>query len=173
MDAALDLFAEHGVSGTSLQQIADHLGVTKAAVYYQFHAKEDIVVAVIASAFVEMSDFLDRAEAASTPTMSSRIALEGLVDLIIGHRQAMAALAKDPEIGRVVEAHPDFLALTERLTRALIGSKPDLRQRVTVAVLGAGLAQAGADPRLADIGDATLREELLLIGQTLLRGDYR
>ncbi|NUR16364.1 MAG: helix-turn-helix transcriptional regulator, partial [Dermatophilaceae bacterium] len=45
IDAAVELFAEHGVSGTSLQMIADHLGVTKAAVYYQFHAKEDIVLA--------------------------------------------------------------------------------------------------------------------------------
>ena len=38
--AALELFARRGVSGTSLQDIADHLGVTKAAVYYQFRSKE-------------------------------------------------------------------------------------------------------------------------------------
>ena len=30
--AAVDLFAEHGVGGTSLQMIADYVGVTKAAV---------------------------------------------------------------------------------------------------------------------------------------------
>lgn len=39
LDAALDLFAAHGVSGTSLQMIADRPGVTKAAVYYQFHSR--------------------------------------------------------------------------------------------------------------------------------------
>ena len=44
--AALDLFAEHGVSGTSLQMIADAIGVTKAAVYHQFKTKEEIVLAV-------------------------------------------------------------------------------------------------------------------------------
>jgi AcrR family transcriptional regulator len=32
LDAALDLFAEHG--GTSLQMIADAIGITKAAVYH-------------------------------------------------------------------------------------------------------------------------------------------
>ncbi|HSZ37995.1 MAG TPA: helix-turn-helix domain-containing protein, partial [Acidimicrobiales bacterium] len=42
---ALDLFGEHSVSGTSLQMIADVLGVTKAAVYHQFRTKEAIVVA--------------------------------------------------------------------------------------------------------------------------------
>ena len=47
IDAALALFADHGVNGTSLQMIADHLGVSKASVYYQFHSKDDIVLAVI------------------------------------------------------------------------------------------------------------------------------
>ncbi len=45
--AALDLFAEHGVNGTSLQMIADATGVTKAAIYYQFRTKEAIVVAAV------------------------------------------------------------------------------------------------------------------------------
>ncbi|HEY3141184.1 MAG TPA: TetR family transcriptional regulator, partial [Acidimicrobiales bacterium] len=34
--AALDLFAKHGVGGTSLGMIAKALGVTKAAVFHQF-----------------------------------------------------------------------------------------------------------------------------------------
>ena len=46
LDAALALFAEHGVSGTSLQMIADAVGITKAAVYHQFRTKEQIVLAV-------------------------------------------------------------------------------------------------------------------------------
>ncbi|PRC50878.1 TetR family transcriptional regulator, partial [Mycobacterium sp. ITM-2017-0098] len=37
---------EHGVSGTSLQMIADAMGVTKAAVYRQFKTKEEIVIAI-------------------------------------------------------------------------------------------------------------------------------
>src|SRR5262245_61648465 len=45
IDAALELFTRHGVGGTSLQMIADALGVTKAAVYHQFKTKEEIVVA--------------------------------------------------------------------------------------------------------------------------------
>src|SRR6266700_5080217 len=39
--AASGLFAEHGVGGTSLQMIADAIGVTKAAVYHQFKAKDE------------------------------------------------------------------------------------------------------------------------------------
>lgn len=38
----LDLFADHGVSGTSLQLIAGAMGVMKAAVYHQFKTKDEI-----------------------------------------------------------------------------------------------------------------------------------
>src|SRR5690349_19766190 len=45
IEASLEQFADHGVSGTSLQTIADSLGVTKAAIYHQFPTKDAIVVA--------------------------------------------------------------------------------------------------------------------------------
>ena len=47
VEAALHLFARHGVGGTSLQAIADDLGLTKAAVYHQFRTKDEIALAVI------------------------------------------------------------------------------------------------------------------------------
>jgi len=40
---ALELFAEHGYERTSLREVAERLGVTKAALYYHFKSKEDIV----------------------------------------------------------------------------------------------------------------------------------
>ncbi len=43
---ALELFAEHGYEKTSLREIAERLDVTKAALYYHFRTKEDIVVSL-------------------------------------------------------------------------------------------------------------------------------
>ena len=43
---ALDLFTEQGFDGTSLRQIAEQLGVTKAALYYHFESKDDILLAL-------------------------------------------------------------------------------------------------------------------------------
>src|ERR1700733_1936520 len=40
---ALELFAEQGYERTALREIAERLGVTKAALYYHFKSKEDIV----------------------------------------------------------------------------------------------------------------------------------
>ncbi|MBO3681449.1 TetR/AcrR family transcriptional regulator [Streptomyces sp. NEAU-YJ-81] len=45
-DVALELFAEQGYEKTSLREIAEHLEVTKAALYYHFKTKEDIVLSL-------------------------------------------------------------------------------------------------------------------------------
>ncbi|WP_327368162.1 TetR/AcrR family transcriptional regulator [Streptomyces sp. NBC_01217] len=45
-DVALELFAEHGYEKTSLREISERLDVTKAALYYHFKTKEDILVSI-------------------------------------------------------------------------------------------------------------------------------
>ncbi|MGW0766398.1 TetR/AcrR family transcriptional regulator [Streptomyces sp. NPDC002676] len=45
-DVALELFAEQGYEKTSLREIAERLDVTKAALYYHFKTKEEIVVSL-------------------------------------------------------------------------------------------------------------------------------
>lgn len=46
-EVALELFAEHGYEKTSLREIAERLDVTKAALYYHFKTKEDILGSII------------------------------------------------------------------------------------------------------------------------------
>ena len=43
LDIALELFTEQGYEKTSLRQIAERLGFSKAAIYYHFASKEDIL----------------------------------------------------------------------------------------------------------------------------------
>ncbi|MCX5342753.1 TetR/AcrR family transcriptional regulator [Streptomyces atratus] len=45
-DVALELFAEQGYEKTSLREISERLDVTKAALYYHFKTKEDILVSI-------------------------------------------------------------------------------------------------------------------------------
>jgi AcrR family transcriptional regulator len=49
IDVALELFPEQGYEKTSLREIADRLGVTKAALYYHFKTKDDIVHGIVDS----------------------------------------------------------------------------------------------------------------------------
>jgi AcrR family transcriptional regulator len=43
---AIELFTERGYEATSLREIAERLGITKAALYYHFSSKESIVRAI-------------------------------------------------------------------------------------------------------------------------------
>ncbi|GAA3298683.1 TetR/AcrR family transcriptional regulator [Streptomyces cinereospinus] len=45
-DVALALFVEQGYEKTSLREIAERLDVTKAALYYHFKTKEEILVSI-------------------------------------------------------------------------------------------------------------------------------
>jgi AcrR family transcriptional regulator len=51
---ALELFAEQGYEKTSLREIAERLDVTKAALYYHFKSKEDIVRSLVEDYFGQM-----------------------------------------------------------------------------------------------------------------------
>jgi AcrR family transcriptional regulator len=46
LDVALDLFIEKGYDKTSLREIAEKIGFTKAALYYHFPSKQDILMAL-------------------------------------------------------------------------------------------------------------------------------
>ena len=59
---ALELFAEQGYEKTSLREIAERLGVTKAALYYHFKSKEDIVHSFTDDYFAELDALLDWAK---------------------------------------------------------------------------------------------------------------
>ncbi|MFI8368768.1 TetR/AcrR family transcriptional regulator [Streptomyces sp. NPDC085466] len=61
-DVALELFAEQGYEKTSLREIAERLDVTKAALYYHFKTKEDILVGIFGDLTRPMDELIDWAQ---------------------------------------------------------------------------------------------------------------
>lgn len=166
---AQDLFSRHGVSGTSLQMIADELGVTKAAVYFQFQSKEDIVLAVISPSLDHLVRVTEAAEARPTLLTRRETVLSGLVDVIIANRRLSAMLRSDPAVRDVLASHPDLQALGDRLSQLLMGSDPDPGTRVAVAMVTGGMMAIGTDPLLVELDDQTLRNHFLATARRLLR----
>ncbi|MET7421809.1 helix-turn-helix domain-containing protein [Dactylosporangium sp. NPDC005555] len=60
---ALELFIEEGYDKTSLREIAEKLGVTKAALYYHFPTKDDIVNSLIEHRIAAVDALMEWAEA--------------------------------------------------------------------------------------------------------------
>ncbi|MFF6829300.1 TetR family transcriptional regulator [Streptomyces longwoodensis] len=58
-DVALELFAEQGYDKTSLREIAERLDVTKAALYYHFKTKEEILVSIFEDLTQPIEDLIE------------------------------------------------------------------------------------------------------------------
>ncbi len=87
LDVALDLFTEQGFDGTSLRQIAEQLGVTKAALYYHFESKDDILMALHLRLHEFGKDALQRmAEGPVTLELWGEL-LDQIVDQMLGQRK--------------------------------------------------------------------------------------
>src|SRR5438034_9655215 len=76
LETAQRLFAERGYDATSLQMIADEMGLTKAAVYYHFRAKNDILLAAMRPGLLRLQALLDEAAAirGRRPRIEHRVA---------------------------------------------------------------------------------------------------
>jgi AcrR family transcriptional regulator len=57
------LFMEQGFRGISMRQIAEQVGLTKAALYYHFRDKEDLFVAIVERYLNRTAELLDMASA--------------------------------------------------------------------------------------------------------------
>ncbi|HEY9524582.1 MAG TPA: helix-turn-helix domain-containing protein [Thermopolyspora sp.] len=73
-EVALDLFTERGYEATSLREIAEVLGVTKAALYYHFRTKEDIVSSLTEDRLAAMQRLIDWAQT-QPRTIETRVEL--------------------------------------------------------------------------------------------------
>jgi AcrR family transcriptional regulator len=164
--AALDLFAEHGVSGTSLQMIADAMGVTKAAVYHQFNAKNEIVLAVAETEFAKLEAALEAAEAQPSRARARQMLLTQVIDMAVKRRRWVRALQNDPVMVRLLAEHPPLQHVMERIYSLLLGV-PSTEAKVRTAIMGATIGATVVHPLVADLDDETLRQELMHVARRL------
>ncbi|SPM40470.1 TetR family transcriptional regulator, partial [Mycobacterium numidiamassiliense] len=168
LDAALDLFAQHGVSGTSLQMIADAVGITKAAVYHQFRTKDQIVIAVTERELGRLSPALEEAEAHGNGPEARDALLVSTVEMAVRDRRLVRTLQWDPVVVRLLAEHEPFQRFMERLYRVLL-SDAGLDGRIEAAMFSGAISTAVMHPLVADIDDDTLLDRLIDMSRRLLR----
>ena len=86
LDIALELFSSQGYDKTSLREIAERLGFSKAAIYYHFASKEEILLAL----HLRLHEFGREAlramgEMGSSPELWAEL-LDHLIDQILAQR---------------------------------------------------------------------------------------
>jgi AcrR family transcriptional regulator len=167
IDVALDLFADHGVSGTSFQMIADAVGVTKAAIYHQFGTKDAIVLAVLEVQLQPLEAAVDDAERTGATLQSRETLLARVIDIVVGNRRALSTLQRDPILFRLVEEDDLARRLFTRIFAVLLDDDVRHHARVRAAVLSAAIG-AVAHPFVADLDNETLRDDLLDVTRKLI-----
>jgi AcrR family transcriptional regulator len=168
IDAALVLFAQHGVGGTSLQMIADAIGVTKAAVYHQFKTKEEIVLAAAEDELARLEATIDAADAMPSRAQAREALLTGIVDLAVERRRTVSTLLSDPVIARFFPEQESFRRVMGRMNRLLIGDDSGPEGRVRMAMVIAAISGAVIHPFTVDLDDDTLRSQLLRLARRFL-----
>jgi AcrR family transcriptional regulator len=159
LTAALALFAEYGMAETSLQMIADRIGVTKAAVYHQFKTKEEIVTATADHELVVLEGAVRQAESAPDRNRARRVLLRQLVDFAVQNRALVRAWQGDPAMMRVLANHKPFSTLTTRMYSFLVQDERETDWRIPAAMLAAVIASVG-QAGVAGCETEVLREQV-------------
>lgn len=148
--------------------IADRVGVSKAAVYYQFHSKEGIALEVIRPCIEDIVRVIKIADALPDPQQRRAVAVSGLVEMVVRHRPLAVVFYGDPAIDALMSSDPDFKAVNDRLRELMEGPDRNHVDRIGFSVFCSGVGRAAADPDLADIDDADLHRALLELSGRIL-----
>ncbi len=140
LDTALDLFIEQGFDKTSLREIAERVGVTKAALYYHFASKDEIFRTLMqpmlelqgqAMALLQEQPTLEEWSVGLTTLVDWVLPQRRLFELFENNQNAVRALAEQ------MIAESDYAdvheAMHERVNAMLTDDAMPLADRVRMA----------------------------------------
>ncbi|MEB4615373.1 TetR/AcrR family transcriptional regulator [Leucobacter sp. M11] len=90
LDAALELASVRGISGTSMDDVAQTAGVAKGSLYYNFSSKDRLFEALLEEGVTALADRLRERRG----TLTGADALRALIDALIELMQENVAFAK-------------------------------------------------------------------------------
>lgn len=130
-EAATELFAEKGVDGVTMREIAAKLGVSAMTPYRYFKDKDDILAAVRARAFDRFADTLEKAYAGSEPLQErARRKRQAYIRFALERRDCYRLMFDLSQPG--VSDYPD---LQRAMNRARTSMSTHMRDLVAAGVL--------------------------------------
>jgi AcrR family transcriptional regulator len=170
---AVALFTERGYATTSLREIADRVGITKASLYYHYPSKQDLLAAVVEPLLADWKRTVGEAERLPRTDGNVRTVLGSCLDTMLSHRAVANLFLRDAAamLAALAPMLDDLLEVGLRLRIWLAGPDPSPVARVravaAMELLGAGLS-AGAT--LDDVPDPLVRQTLLESAELVLAG---
>jgi AcrR family transcriptional regulator len=174
LEVAQELFADQGYDATSLREIAERLGITKAALYYHFRSKDDILRALIEPMGEVLNELVRRLEAAHD-TADWAAALDWIIGMIFENVALFRILERNrhsvQQLHEAFDELQDHLALHERIRIAAEGAASNVEEEIRMfAALGAVTAFDDWAPKLLAEGPhEVIARELSAAVKAILR----
>ncbi|MGY2007227.1 TetR/AcrR family transcriptional regulator [Nocardia gipuzkoensis] len=159
-DAAVKLFGAKGFEQTSLREVADAVGITKASLYYHYASKLDLLLAIIDPIVDHMRSVVDDLDQVPHDAESIRQVLRAYLRGLIHHRDAGALVVRDTVaiINAMADRYPDLVNASRALREWLAGpdatDEAHLRACAALEVIGVALVSKelvpGADDSLVE-----------------------
>jgi AcrR family transcriptional regulator len=154
------LFARPGgYRATSMRQIADRIGVTKAALYHHFRSKDQILDQLTEPLLGALEALLEAASAESGLARVRRRVVEGCVDTMLEHRDVLAMVLRDLALLSETQVGMRLGGVMVRSQELLAGPGAGLGKRIRAFQLTSGLANTIT--RFAEVPSEVLRGHLL------------
>lgn len=135
LKSALEKFQTRGYDGTSVADIVEELGMSKAAFGYHIQSKEELLVELVAPMLDELEAVIDRFPPQPTWPDEGAALLGAYLDVLLAHRSVVIWIDGD----KAVLMHPTvgkrLGELNRRMREAIRGDN-----RSTAARLGASAA---------------------------------
>lgn len=147
LDAALELGALHGISGTTMDGVAERAGVAKGSVYYNFSSKDALFGELLTAGVRSLAESL-RAARGRAEGFAAIEAMVAAMLALIAENRALAKLMAS-EIFRTDRAWQDTMSVLRREALGEIGAALD-------PMLPAGTTENGRLLMAGSIFGATL-----------------
>ncbi|MGY1717536.1 MULTISPECIES: TetR/AcrR family transcriptional regulator [unclassified Blastococcus] len=142
LDHAAALFARRGFAKTSVQDVADAVGLSKAGLLHHFPSKEALHAAVLAQAGALGQRVLDQVVDLPPGPARDRLALDVLVDIALAHPGLVALLLAPLTQGGTEDAGPEVETAVAAALEAFGVTPGALGSERAIRVVGALTALA-------------------------------
>lgn len=172
-EVALRLFARDGVEGTSLQDIADEMGVSKAALYYHYKTKDDLVVGVITPLVDQLGEIIRDARQHRGRQARVDTVITGLVRLVLDTDSWFTVFTADPYVVRLLPELTELRRSWEGLVEVVAAPDGDDFMVVALLLFVSGLPALLRKLPRDTMDDAQLHDHLVECGRRLLQARRR
>jgi AcrR family transcriptional regulator len=168
---AVELFTAQGFEQTSLREIADRVGMTKASLYYHYPSKQALLLSLVEPLVDDWRRTVEGAEDMPHNPGNLRLVLGQFLDIMLRHRNACALFMRDGAavLAAIEPIWQEVIDLTKRLNIWLAGPDPTDVDRIRAIAATETMGAAITSGFVIDhVAETVLRQTLLECASAVL-----